>query len=217
MKKSRTGGTIRMLKVYGRDNSVNVQKVMWVIGELGLDHERLDVGGQFGRTDEDWYLAMNPMGRVPVLDDDGFILFESHSIVRYLTCKYGDATLYPANARARADAEKWMDWHIAFQQPAIFHAFWGLIRTAEEDRDMAAIGNSAAESARLMGVLNQQLEKQAYIAADHLTIGDIPIGAMTYRWYGLEVEHPDYPALRDWYERLTTRQPFRDHVMLPIS
>jgi glutathione S-transferase len=206
-----------MLKVYGRDNSVNVQKVMWTIGELDLEHERIDIGGQFGKNDEDWYLAMNPMGRVPVLDDDGFILWESHTIVRYLTAKYGDGTLNPADVGAKAETERWMDWQIGFLQPAIQAAFWGLVRTPEAERDASAIEASATETARMMGILDRQLEKQAFIAADHLTIGDIPIGAMTYRWYGLDVPHPDYPALRAWYERLTTRQPFRDHVMLPIT
>lgn len=206
-----------MLKVYGRDNSVNVQKAMWVIAELGLEYERLDIGGQFGQNDEDWYLAMNPMGRVPVLDDDGFILWESHSIVRYLASKYGDGSIYPADPQARADAEKWMDWQIGFMQPALTPAFWGLIRVPEGERDMAAINASAAETAKLMAVLDGQLEGREFIAGDHLTIGDIPAGAMTYRWYGLEVEHPDYPNLRAWYERLCTRQPYRDHVMLPIT
>jgi glutathione S-transferase len=206
-----------MLKVYGRDNSVNVQKVMWIIAELGLQCERIDIGGPFGRNDEDWYLAMNPMGRVPVLDDDGFILWESHSIVRYLACKYGDGAIYPADPAARADAEKWMDWQIGFMQPAITPVFWGLIRTPEGERDMAAINAGAVETAKLMAVLDRQLEGRDFIAGDRLSIADIPAGAMTYRWYGLAIEHPDYPSLRAWYERLSTRQPYRDHVMLPIT
>lgn len=206
-----------MLKVYGRDNSVNVQKAMWVIAELGLECDRVDIGGQFGQNDQDWYLAMNPMGRVPVLDDDGFILWESHSIVRYLAGKYGDGSLYPADPQARADAEKWMDWQIGFVQPAITPVFWGLIRTPESERDMAAIAAGAKQTAELMAVLDSHLEGREFIAGDHLTIGDVPVGAMTYRWYGLDVEHPDYPNLRAWYERLCTRQPYRDHVMLPIT
>ena len=205
-----------MLKVYGRDNSVNVQKVMWVIGELGLDAERLDVGGPFGQNDQDWYLALNPMGRVPVLDDDGFILWESHSIIRYLARKHGGG-LYPNDPQACADVDKWMDWQIGFQQPAITPAFWNLIRTPEPDRDMAAVQASSTETARLYGIADRQLQGRDFLAGGQLTIADVPLGAMTYRWYGLDVEHPDYPNLRAWYDRLTQRPAYREHVMLPIT
>ncbi len=205
-----------MLKVYGRPNSVNVQKVMWMVGELGLDHERMDVGGVFGQNDQDWFLALNPMGRVPVIDDDGYVLWESHAIIRYLARRH-DSVLYPGDAKARGDVDKWLDWHIGFQQPAIFGAFWGLIRTAEADRDMAAIQASAAESAKLYGIVDGHLQGRNFMAGDQLSLADIPIGAMTYRWYGLEVEHPDYPALRAWYDRLTQRRAFQEHVMLPIT
>jgi glutathione S-transferase len=205
-----------MLKVYGRSNSVNVQKVMWVIGELGLDYERLDVGGAFGQNDQDWYLAMNPMGRVPVLDDDGYILWESHSIIRYLARQYNSG-LYSGDAKACGDVDKWLDWQIGFQQPAITPAFWGLIRTPESERDMAAIQAASAESAALYAVVDRHLQGQDFMAGDHLTIADIPVGAMTYRWYGLDVEHPEYPNLRAWYDRLTQRPAYREHVMLPIT
>jgi glutathione S-transferase len=209
-----------MLKVYGRSNSVNVQKVMWVIGELGLAHERLDVGGAFGQNDQDWSLAMNPMGRVPVLDDDGYILWESHSIIRYLARKH-DSGLYPGDAanaaRACGDVDKWLDWQIGFQQPAITPAFWGLIRTPEAERDLAAIQASSSETARLMGIVDGHLQGRDFMAGAQFSIADVPVGAMTYRWYGLEVEHPDYPNLRAWYERLTERPAYREHVMLPIT
>ncbi|MDA1098518.1 MAG: glutathione S-transferase family protein [Proteobacteria bacterium] len=205
-----------MLKVYGRSNSVNVQKVMWVIGELGLDSERLDVGGPFGQNDQDWYLALNPMGRVPVLDDDGYVLWESHSIIRYLARQYG-SDLYPSDAKACGDADKWMDWQIGFQQPAITPAFWGLIRTPEADRDMAAIHAASKETAALQGIVDRHLQGRDFMAGKHLTLADIPVGAMTYRWYGLEVEHPNYPNLRAWYDRLTQRPAYREHVMLPIT
>lgn len=205
-----------MLKVYGRTSSVNVQKVMWMVGELGLDHERMDVGGAFGQNDRDWYLALNPMGRVPVLDDDGYVLWESHSILRYLARQHGGA-LYPGEPRACADVDKWMDWQLGFLQPAITPAFWGLIRTAEADRDMAAIQAASAQTAKLYAIVDGHLQGRDFLAGDELSIADIPVGAMTYRWYGLDVEHPDYPNLRAWYERLSERPAFREHVMLPIT
>jgi glutathione S-transferase len=206
-----------MLKVYGRNNSVNVQKVMWVIGELGLAHERVDAGGKFGKNSEDWYLKMNPMGRVPVLDDNGFILWESHTIVRYLAARHSPDELYPDDLQVRAEAEKWMDWKLGFLQPAMHEAFWGLIRTPADQRDNDKIAASSKESARLFTILDRHLQGRDYVAANHMTIGDIPIGAAAYRWYGLDVEHPDLPALKAWYNRLTKRQAFEDHVMLPIT
>ncbi len=206
-----------MLKVYGRKNSVNVQKVMWMVGELDLAHERLDVGGAFGQNDQDWYLAMNPMGKVPVLDDDGYVLWESHTIVRYLARRYGGDAWYPGDAKFCGGIDKWMDWKIGFLQPALQAAFWGLIRTLEADRDMTAIRDSSVESAKLFGTLDLHLDGRAYMAGEAISIADVPVGALTYRWYGLDVEHPDYQNLRAWYERLCGRPAYQEHVMIPIT
>ena len=206
-----------MLKVYGRKNSINVQKVMWIVGELDLAYERLDIGGNFGQNDQDWYLAMNPMGRVPVLDDEGYVLWESHTIVRYLVRQYGEGAWYPGDVKACGNVDKWMDWKIGFLQPALHAAFWGLIRTPEADRDMSAIRNSSAESAKLLGILDSHLQGQDYIAGEAISIADVPLGALTYRWYGLDVEHPDYQNLRAWYERLCERPAYQEHVMIPIT
>jgi glutathione S-transferase len=206
-----------MLKVYGRSNSVNVQKVMWIIGELGLDHERIDAGGTFGLNDQEWYLAMNPMGRVPVLDDDGYILWESHSIIRYLARQNPDAGLYPTDPRLGGDVDKWLDWKLGFLTPALTPAFWGLIRTPEAEQDKAAIAASSKASAELFGILDKHLEGREYMAGDNFGLADMPVGAFTYRWYGLDVEHPDYPNLAAWYERLCQRPAYQEHVMLPIT
>ena len=206
-----------MLKVYGRKNSINVQKVMWIVGELRIAYERLDIGGTFGQNDQDWYLAMNPMGRVPVLDDEGYVLWESHTIVRYLVRQYGEGAWYPGDVKACGNVDKWMDWKIGFLQPALHAAFWGLIRTPEADRDMSAIRNSSVESAKLLGILDSHLQGQDYIAGEAISIADVPLGALTYRWYGLDVEHPDYQNLRAWYERLCDRPAYQEHVMIPIT
>src|SRR5512132_2654042 len=114
-----------MIKIWGRKNSINVQKVMWAVGELKLAHERIDIGGPFGKNKEPAYLAMNPNGLVPTLEeDDGFLLWESNSVVRYLAAKHGAGTLEPADPRARARAGQWMDWQLPVASPAIFPAFW---------------------------------------------------------------------------------------------
>ena len=206
-----------MLKIWGRPNSVNVQKAMWTIAELGLEHEHALAGGEFGQNDQDWYLAMNPNGRVPVIDDDGFVLWESNAIVRYLAEKHGTGTLLPDTVVDRALANQWMDWQQTVLIPAMTPIFMGLVRTAPEDRDMAAIDESAKETARVLGLVDAWLEGRDHMVGERFTIADIPVGAATYRWYGLDVAHPDYPRLRAWYQRLSERAAYQDHVMLQIT
>ena len=128
-----------MIKIWGRNTSVNVQKVMWAVGELEVPHERIDVGGAFGKNKEPAYLAMNPNGLVPTLEEDGFLLWESNAIVRYLAAKYGAGKLEPADPRSRARASSWMDWQLTVAHPPLTPVFWGLIRTPPEKRDPKAI------------------------------------------------------------------------------
>lgn len=206
-----------MLKIWGRNNSSNVQKVMWAVGEMGLAHEREDVGGPFGGNDQDWYQKMNPNGRVPTISDDGFILWESNVIVRYLAAKHGAGGLYPADAQARAVAEQWMDWQQTTINPAIFGAFWGLVRTPEAERDAAAIQKSMEETTAALGHLDAALDGRQFIMGDAFTMADIPGGIMTYRFYELGMAQRALPNLRAWYERLQTRAAYREHVMLPIT
>ena len=124
-----------MLKMWGRNTSSNVQKAMWAVGEMKLPYERIDVGGAFGRTKEPFYLAMNPNSLVPTLEeDDGFTLWESNSIVRYLAAKQAPHAR-ARRLRTRALAHKWMDWQLSVMGPAITPVFWGLIRTPPEKRD----------------------------------------------------------------------------------
>jgi len=132
-----------VIKVWGRKTSANVQKVMWAIGEIGLPHERIDIAGPFGKNREPAYLAMNPNGLVPTLEEeDGFLLWESNAIVRYLAAKHRAGVLEPADLHARALANQWMDWQLSVAAPAITPAFIGLVRTTPEKRDHAAIEES---------------------------------------------------------------------------
>jgi glutathione S-transferase len=206
-----------MLKIWGRNNSINVQKAMWTIGELGLAHERIDAGMQYGTVNEPWYRAMNPNGRVPTIDDDGFILWESNAVVRYLCARHGAGNLCPADARAHADADRWMDWCTSTVAPVMTPLFWGLIRTAPEKRDPRAIGEHAKSMAGLAAILDAHLARRPYMAGDSLSMGDIPIGCFIYRWYALPLERAELPHLHAWYARLCARPAFREHVMLPLS
>src|SRR3954468_13544991 len=153
-----------MIKIWGRTTSINVQKVMWAIGELDLPHERIDAGGTFGRNNEPAYLAMNPNALVPTLEEDGFILWESNSIVRYLAAKYGAGRLEPADLRERARANSWMDWQLSVASPAVFALFWGLIRPPAEKRDQAAIDASREKTGAAMKILDGQLGKTPFVA-----------------------------------------------------
>ena len=205
-----------MLKIWGRNTSVNVQKVMWAIGELGLPHERVDIGGPFGKNNEPAYLAMNPNGLVPTLEeDDGFLLWESNSIVRYLAAKHGAGTLEPADLRTRASASRWMDWQLSVCLPAIHGLFWGLIRTPPEKRDHTHIEESRKKTTAAMKILDAQLGKTAFVAGDKFSMGDIPVGMMAYRFRRLAPDWTGLDNLDRWFVALEQRPAFKTQI-LPV-
>jgi glutathione S-transferase len=208
-----------MLKIWGRNTSSNVQKAMFAIGELGLACERIDVGGTFGQNREQPYLAMNPNGFVPTLEeDDGFLLWESNSIVRYLSSKYGAGTLEPAGPHARALAHQWMDWQLTVYGPAITPVFWGLIRTPPEQRDHKAIAEGKTKTTAAVRILDAHLAKNAYAAGDAFSMGDIPVAVMSYRYRELVPERPSFPNFERWYAAIASRPAFRDEVLsVPLS
>ncbi len=209
-----------MLKIWGRNTSSNVQKAMWAVGELGLECQRIDVGGAFGKNKEPAYLAMNPNGLVPTLEEeDGFLLWESNSIVRYLAGKHDKTgVLEPRDAHSRARAGQWMDWQLSVVGPAIFQAFWGLIRTPPEKRDLAAIKASQDKTTAAMQIMDAQLAKTQFLAGDAFSYGDIPVAIMCYRYRELVPDRPSTPHLDRWYAAIAARKPFQDHVgSIPLS
>jgi glutathione S-transferase len=202
-----------MLKIWGRNTSSNVQKAMWAVGELGLAHERIDIGGPFGKNKEPPYLAMNPNGLVPTLEeDDGFLLWESNSIVRYLAAKHRASVLEPTDLKTRALAHQWMDWQLSVLGPAITPVFWGLVRTPPEKRDMAAIEAGKAKTTQAAKILDAQLGKTAFVAGEAFSYGDIPVGVMIYRYMKLVPDRPQLSNLDRWYAAVAERKSFRDHV-----
>ena len=206
-----------MLKVWGRTNSINVQKVMWTIAELGLNHEHTVVGGAFGGNDTAEYLAMNPNGRVPVIDDDGLIVWESNAIVRYLCAKHSDGALWPSDPAARSHADRWMDWQAASLIADMTTVFFGLIRTPEPERDWIAIGDAATRLSGQMEILDRHLAGQAWVGGDAMTMGDIAIGALVYRWLNLPMDRPDHAHIAAYYDRLKDRPAYAEHVMIPLT
>jgi glutathione S-transferase len=202
-----------VIKIWGRNTSSNVQKVMWAVSEIGLPHERIDVGGPFGKNREAAYLAMNPNGLVPTLEEeDGFLLWESNSIVRYLAAKHSAAMLEPADLRARARASAWMDWQLSVLAPAITPGFIGLIRTPPEKRDDAAIEESKKRTTAAIAILDAALAKTAYVAGDTFSYGDIPNAVMANRYRQLVPERPLFRNFERWFAAIAARPAFKDQV-----
>lgn len=207
-----------MLKIWGRKNSINVQKVMWTIGEIGLQHERIDAGGAFGRNKEPDFLKMNPNGLVPVLQDGDLVLWESNVIVRYLAARYGDGGLWSKDPVQRAEADRWMDWVITTINSAIFPVFWGLIRTPPEKRDMAAIEAARIKTADLLKTFEAHMAHRLFVAGPTFSMGDISIGVFVNRWFALPIERPNLPNTAAYYERLKQRPAFVQHVeSIPLT
>lgn len=206
-----------MLKIWGRKNSVNVQKVLWCCGELNLPYERVDAGGAFGGTGKPEYLAMNPTGLIPTIEDDGFTLWESNTIVRYLSSKYDANNLWPEDPATRALAEKWMDYQIGTLWPAFRAAFLGLVRTPPEGRDMAQVNASLEGTAAALAVLDAHLVNNDYVAGTGLTVGDVALGPTVYRWLNMEIERPRMPNLEAWHGRLSERPAYQNSVMVPFT
>jgi glutathione S-transferase len=205
-----------MLRIWGRANSVNVKKVLWAAEELGLRYERIDAGMQFGVVGTPEYGRLNPNRLVPTIEDEGFVLWESHSIVRYLAAKHGAGSLWPIEARARADADRWMDWVFSFQA-AIRPVFWGLVRTPAEKRDMAAIEEARKQCDRMLAVPDAWLAGRKFLGGEAFTMGDIPLGCHVQLWMRLPIERSAHSRLAAWFERLCERPAFRSIVDIPLS
>ena len=207
------------LKIWGRPNSVNVQKVLWCLRELDLAYERIDAGMQFGRNDEPDYLAMNPNGRVPTLVDGDYVLWESNSIMRYLCLAYGKGTpIYPEAPRQRAAVDRWLDWTLSTVQPVDRPVFWALVRTPPEQRDVAAIQKDADAEAAVWRIADHHLATRRFIEGDEFTIADIAIGAYARRWLGVEgIIRPKQPHLERWLKNLASRPGFAEFIARPMS
>ena len=206
-----------MLRIWGRDNSVNVQKPLWLCEELGLAYERIDAGLDFGVVNTPQYRNLNPNGLVPTIEDEGFVLWESNTIVRYLAAKHSPGSWWPEDLRVRAEADRWMDWMNTTFWPAFRPLFWNLVRTAPDKRDTKAMDESLAKSSEILGFLDAHLRHRAFIAGDAPSMGDIPMGCAIWRWMSIAIERPPLPELQRWFESLCTRPAYRKVVMQPIS
>ena len=206
-----------MLKIWGRLTSINVQKVVWCADELGLTYERIDAGRDFGLVNTVEYLSKNPNGLIPVIEDDGFVLWESNAIVRYLAAKYGEGSLWPTDRCMCADADRWMDWQATTFNPTIGPAFWQLIRFAPEKRDPAVVEAAREGAEKKLAILNSHLATREFVAGSSFTMGDIPLGCSVDRWYKLPLPREAHPHVERWYAGLRARKGSKQVVELGLS
>jgi glutathione S-transferase len=206
-----------MIRIWGRLNSVNVQKVVFAAREAGVAFERIEAGGPFGIVKTPEYQAKNPNGLIPLLEDGDFVLWESNAIVRYLCAKYAHATLYPEPLAARADADRWMDWQATTLQPAMGPAFMQLIRAPAAERNTAAIEESARKTEPLMAVLDAQLAGREFVCGAQFTMADIVLGCAAHRWFGLPLARTARPNVERWYAALMRRPAVDGVLTLPLA
>lgn len=205
-----------MLEIWGRVSSSNVQALMWCVSELGLEYERHDAGLHYGVNDTPEYLAMNPNGTVPVMRDGGGVpLFESGAMIRYLTNQYGKAPFWPETLAEQTLVDMWAEWAkiniaLGFTAPI----FWKVVRTAPSKQDSFAIGDAVAVFEKKLRIGEARLTKNDYLAGRAFTPADIMFGHILYRYFDIDIERADMPAVKAYYERLTQRPAFREHVMV---
>jgi len=205
-----------MLKIWVRRNSSTVRKALWCAEELGLDYEAIDAGGAFGVVDTPQYRALNPNGRVPMIEDGDFVLWESNTIVRYL-CAKNASEFYPNDLQARASAEKWMDWTTSTLADPFKAVFWGILRTPAEKQNWDSINAGRQACIDALNTVDQALAKQPYLSGEHFGMGDIPLGCFAYAWFEMPIERPAMPHLEAWYQRLKDRPAYRKAVMTALT
>jgi len=206
-----------MLQIYGRRNSNQVIQLMWAVEELGLEHKRHNLGGSFGGLDTEEYGKLNPNRLIPTIDDNGFVLWESYAIIRYLCRQYGQGSLWPDNPHQAALADQWMEWTNSRFMGTFFPVFWGLIRTAREDQAPEKITQSAQSTGKLLEIVENNLDGKKYLTGDQLTMGDIPLGSMMFKYYQLDIKRPPLPNIEAWYARLCARKAYQRHAMKPFG
>ena len=203
-----------MMKIWGRKDGSNGIKVLWCLGEIGFEYERIDWGGKFGGNDDPDYRAKNPNGRLPTLElYDGYTLWESGAVTRYLCAEYSLGNLCPSDNRARAAADKWMDWcslNLASFNRVFLENYFTL---PPEQRDQAAIDAAVAAAIPMYDILEKQLADRPYLCGDTMTMAEIPAGSLTHRWLRWLPDPPSHPNVKAWYDQLAARPAFQTHVI----
>ena len=207
-----------MLVIHGRATSSNVQAVMWAVGEIGIEHRRLDVGGAFGGNQSSEFLEMNPMGRVPVIQDGDVTMFESQAILRYLAARHGSDALWPVDPVARAPADQWMEWAKVNVYPVLtYKVFWQMIRTTAAERDHGLVAAGVSELKELMTIADAQFARHGWLAGSEMTLANISFGTHLYRYFNVPFDRADLPNLKAYYDRLCARPAYAEHAMVSFE
>jgi glutathione S-transferase len=201
------------IKIWGRKDSTNVQKVLWCCDELGIAYDRIDIGGPFGGNRERPYLDLNPNGLIPTIENGNFVLWESNSIVRYLVDKDGRGELLPSTPESRGDANRWMDWQQTTAAPAVQPVFGAYVRNPERKQDPAALEKALDNAVKTYRILDHHLVDRPYVAGECFSMGDIPLGVSVHRWFRLPIKLPELAHLRAWYDKLGNRRAYRKHIL----
>ncbi len=209
-----------MIKLWGRTNSMNVQKVLWVLDDLGLAYERIDAGMQYGVNNTAEYLRMNPNGKIPLIKDGDLAVWESHAICRYLCNKAGSQKLYPQDPQARAPIDQWIDWALSTLIGPLSTVFWILVRTPAEKRDPAKLKEESSKLLGALEILNTGLTNRSFIASDHFSLADLILAAPVYRCIKLDsFDHQSehFAPLMAWYAKVRTQPGFKRWVEIELT
>jgi len=206
-----------MLEIWGRKNANQVIQVLWTLAELKVDYQRHSIGTRNGDLETEEYKSLNPNSKIPTIRDNGFVMWESHAIIRYLARQYGLGTLYPDDPQKAAMSDQWMTWSTDSFMGTFFPVFWQLVRTEESERDYKKIAEMAKQSSEILQILEDHLVKNNFVAGEQFTYGDIPLGVLIHKYFVLDIERPSLPGIEAWYERLSIREPFQEHAMQPFG
>ena len=206
-----------MLEVWGRKNANQVIQVLWTLSELGIEYKRHSIGTESGDLETEDYKSLNPNSKIPTIRDNGFVLWESHAVIRYLAKQYGFGSLYPEDIQKAAISDQWMTWSTDSFMGTFFPVFWQLVRTEAKNRDYAKIAEMAKQSSSILKVLNEHLVNNQFVAGDDFTFGDIPLGVLIHKYFVLDIERPPLPGVEAWYQRLSMRSAFKEHAMQPFG
>ena len=206
------------LHIWGRLNSINVQKVLWLCEDLKIPFERTDAGMQYGVNKTQSYLQLNPNGLVPVIKDNELVLWESHAILRYLSKKHDVADiLYPKSADQSAKIDQWLDWYNTTAWTVMRPLFWGFIRTKLEERNLQELEKTRVQMSSILKILDYQLKSTPWVTGDHFTIADLPLALIAFRWFNLPIEREDYQHLSRWFKQIELRPGYIKYASAPLT
>jgi len=209
---------MKNLHIWGRLNSINVQKVLWLCEDLKIPFDRTDAGMQFGVNKTQSFLQLNPNGLVPVIQDNELVLWESHAILRYLSKKH-DITdnFYPKSAHQSAKIDQWLDWYNTTAWPVMRPLFWGFIRTKPEERNLAELEKTRVQMSSILNILDYQLKSSTWVAGDHFTVADVPLALIAFRWFNLPIEREAYQHLSRWFKQIELRPGYIKYASAPLT